>query len=94
MHTTLINTLLCVFIVIIGITYSSTSSIGNDDYAPADIDGIDLDMNYPGHELDIRAMKSRFWKRAPQRKFWKRSAMDNENMVKSLSNKFQQHDKH
>ncbi len=102
MNTTLVSTFLCVLIVIIGITYSSTSSVVSDDLIPVDIDDIDFDMNYPGHDLDVRAAKSRFWKRAPQRKFWKRSTFEsslnnmnkNDETVQSLLEKSQQHDKH
>jgi hypothetical protein len=90
MRSTLINTILCFFIVLLGITLSSSASIDNDDYAAANIDWMDFDTYYPGHQLEARAAKSRFWKRAPNRKFWKRSlvqsAMTNNDMIKSVSN--------
>ncbi len=79
MRTIFISTILCLFIVIIGITLSSSASIDNDDYAAAaNIDWIDFDTLYPAHQLDARAAKSRFWKRAPHRKFWKRSTFESQ----------------
>ncbi len=84
MRTLLINTILCLFIVIIGITVSSSASIDNDDYAAANNDWIDFDTVYPVHQLDARAAKSRFWKRVPHRKFWKRSILDKD-MSKTAS---------
>jgi hypothetical protein len=84
MRTVFISTILCVLIVIIGITVSSSASIDNDDYAAANSDWIDFDTLYPVHQLDARAAKSRFWKRMPHRKFWKRSTLDND-MSKTVS---------
>jgi hypothetical protein len=71
MRTTFINTILCLFIVLIGIALDS------DDNVAANFDWNDFDY-YPSHLLNARAAKSRFWKRAPARKFWKRSAMTND----------------
>jgi hypothetical protein len=76
MRIALINTILCFFIVIIGITLSSSASIDNDDYAASNIDWADVDTF---HQLDARAAKSRFWKRVPPRRFWKRSTDNNIN---------------
>ncbi|CAF1067759.1 unnamed protein product [Adineta steineri] len=74
MRTTLINTILCFFIVMIGITLSSSMSVDNDEHiAASNMDWSDGDNYYPSHQLDLRAAKSRFWKRAPNRHFWKRS---------------------
>jgi len=79
MRTVFINTFLCVLIVIIGITLSSSASIDSDDYAAAaNSDWMDFDTLYPVHQLDARAAKSRFWKRVPHRKFWKRSTSNND----------------
>jgi hypothetical protein len=88
MRTTLINTILCFFIVIIGVTLSSSASSDNEDHVAANIDWIYADTYYPVHQLDVRAAKSRFWKRAQHRKFWKRS-ITNKDMVKSVSNQNQ-----
>jgi len=89
MRIALINTILCFFLVIIGITFSSSASIDNDDYPAANIDWVDFDTIYPVHQLDARAAKSRFWKRVPPRRFWKRSIfeseMKNTDMSKSVS---------
>jgi hypothetical protein len=82
MRTAFINTILCFLIVIIGITFSSSASIDNDDYAAANTDWTDFDTLYPVHQLDARAAKSRFWKRVPPRRFWKRSTKDNNDMNK------------
>lgn len=76
MRMTFMNTILCLFIVLIGIALSSSSSVDNDDYLAANLDWNDLDTYYPAHLLNARAAKSRFWKRAPARKFWKRSAVE------------------
>jgi hypothetical protein len=76
MRLTLINTILCLFIVVVGIALSSSSSMDADDNSPANIDWSDLDTYYPVHALNARATKSRFWKRAPHRKFWKRSILE------------------
>jgi hypothetical protein len=78
MRMPLINTILCLFIVIIGIALASSSSIDNDDNVAANVDWNDFDNFYPAHYLSGRAAKSRFWKRAPARKFWKRSAINND----------------
>jgi hypothetical protein len=78
MRTAFINTILCFFIVIIGITYSSSASFDNDDYAAANVDWMNFDTAFPSHHLDARAAKSRFWKRVPARKFWKRSTFESE----------------
>ncbi|CAF2526455.1 unnamed protein product [Rotaria sp. Silwood2] len=89
MHSTLMNTCLWFFIVIISITFLSTASLENDEYALADSDWLDFDTYYPAYKFDTRAINSRFWKRLPQRHFWKRSvvesAMKNNDMVKSVS---------
>lgn len=94
MRLTLINTILCLFIVVIGIALSSSSSFDTDDYASANLDWNDLDSYYPAHALNARAVKSRFWKRAPHRKFWKRSvvetAMNNNNLAASINEEHQQ----
>jgi len=95
MRTTMINLILCFSIVIIGITFSSSTSLDNDDYAAASIDWIDFDNYFPPHQLDARAAKSRFWKRAAHRKFWKRSISEtpmnnNDDMEKFNSNQIQQ----
>lgn len=92
MRMTFINTILCLFIVVIGIAFSSSSAIENDDVA-ANIDWNDLDSYYPTHFLSARAAKSRFWKRAPARKFWKRSALNND-MADTAYSQLQQQDKH
>ncbi len=97
MRTVFFNIIFCFFIVIIGITLSSSASIDNSDYAADNIDWMDVDTFYPTHQLDARAAKSRFWKRAPHRKFWKRSTfeseMNNNDMIKSVSNQMHQQDK-
>ncbi|UJR09122.1 hypothetical protein I4U23_013369 [Adineta vaga] len=74
MRTIFINTILCFFILIIGVTLSSSVSLDHDDHAATHMDWVDLDNYAPSHQLDVRAAKSRFWKRAPYRHFWKRSA--------------------
>jgi len=95
---TLINTILCLFIVLIGIALSSSSSIDNDDNAAANLEWNDFDSYYPAHFLNARAAKSRFWKRAPHRKFWKRSlvesTMNNNDMADSAYSHIQQQEKH
>jgi len=94
---TFINTILCLFIVLIGIAISSSSSIDNDDNVAANLEWNDLDSYYPNHFLNARAAKSRFWKRAPHRKFWKRSVLEpaiNNDMADSEYNQFQKQDKH
>jgi len=76
MRTTYINAILCVFIVLLGLTLSASLTTDNDDYAAiqaassANIDWSNFD---DVHQFEDRAAKSRFWKRAPHRKFWKRS---------------------
>jgi hypothetical protein len=86
MRTNLINTILCCFIVIIGVALSASVSLDQDDHAAASMDWTDFDRYGPAHQLDARAAKSRFWKRAPHRHFWKRSvAMTNNDMAKSDS---------
>ncbi|CAF1441276.1 unnamed protein product [Rotaria sordida] len=95
MHTTLMNTFLCFFIVIISITFLSSALLENDEYSLADNDWMDFNSYYPTYKFDTRAVNSRFWKRLPQRHFWKRSliesTMNNNDMVKSI---FKQQDKH
>ena len=96
MRLTLINTILCLFIVLIGIALSSSSSFDTDDYATANLDWNDLDNYYPAHALNARAAKSRFWKRVPHRKFWKRSVVEsaiNKNNLAASANEepHQQH---
>ncbi|CAF1237040.1 unnamed protein product [Rotaria sordida] len=95
MHTTLMNTFLCFFIVIISITFLSSALLENDEYSLADNDWMDFNSYYPTYKFDTRAVNSRFWKRLPQRHFWKRSLieskMNNNDMVKSI---FKQQDKH
>ncbi len=87
MRTSLINTILCFLIVIIGVTLSTSASLDNDDHAAINMDWADLDNYDAIHQLDARAAKSRFWKRAPHRHFWKRSiSMKNNDMPKSVSN--------
>ena len=85
MRIILINTILCLFIVLIGIAYSSSSSIDDDDFATGNIDWNYFDNHSPIHLLNGREYKSRFWKRVPYRKFWKRSssasAMNNNGMA-------------
>ena len=81
MRLTLINTLLCLFIALVGIALSSSSSIDADEYAAANLDWNDLDNYDAVRLLNARAVNSRFWKRAPQRKFWKRS-VEESNMNK------------
>jgi len=97
MRMTLINTILCLFIALIGITLSSSFSLDNDDYAAVNNDWNDVDNYYPAHFLNARAAKSRFWKRAPPRKFWKRSlfesAVNNNDMADSAYSQFQQQEK-
>ncbi|CAF0883068.1 unnamed protein product [Adineta steineri] len=93
MRMTLINTILCLFIALIGITLSSSSSLDNDDYATANSDWNQFDSYYPTHFLNVRAAKSRFWKRAPPRKFWKRS-LDESTMNNNDMDNFQQQEKH
>lgn len=78
MRMTCINTILCLFIALIGIALSSSSAIESDDNLAANIDWNDLDSYYPTHFLNARAAKSRFWKRAPARKFWKRSVTNSD----------------
>lgn len=90
MRTTLLNTIFCFLIIIIGITFSSSAPFDNDEIA-ANIDWVDFDTLYPNHQLDVRAAKSRFWKRVPSRKFWKRSTFENQDMI---SNQIHQEDKH
>lgn len=99
MHATLMNSLLCFFIVFLGITFLSGASIDNDEYSLADTDWMDYNNFYPVHEFDDRAVKSRFWKRAPHRHFWKRSivepsSMQNDNTAKSVSKQLHQQDSH
>lgn len=98
MHSTLMNTLLCCFIVFLGITLLSTAALDNDEYSLADMDWMDYNNYYPYHEFDERGIKSRFWKRAPRRHFWKRSIaelpMKKAHMIKSFSNQLEQQDKH
>ena len=67
-----INAILCLFIVLIGIAFSSSSAIDTDDFAAANFDWNDFD-SYPSHFLNARAAKSRFWKRRQPSRFWKRS---------------------
>jgi hypothetical protein len=78
MRMTFINTILCLFIVIISIALSSSSAIENDDDVAANLDWDDFGNYYPAHLFNVRAAKSRFWKRAPHRKFWKRSLYQND----------------
>jgi hypothetical protein len=93
MRMTFINTVLCLFIVFIGIALSSSSSVDTDDYAAALTDWSDFDSYYSPH-LSARAAKSRFWKRAPPRRFWKRSvlepAMNNNDMGDFANNQRQE----
>ncbi len=80
-----------------GIALSSSSSMDNDDNAAASIDWNDFDSYYPTHLLNVRAAKSRFWKRVPARKFWKRSVFEpamNNDMADSAYNQIQQQEKH
>lgn len=70
---TYLNTIFCLLIVLFGIAFSSTSSIDNDDNVVSNLEWNDLDAYYPTHFMNVRAAKSKFWKRAPHRKFWKRS---------------------
>jgi hypothetical protein len=97
MRMTFISTILCLFIVLIGIALAS-SSMDNDDNVAANFDWNDFDSYYPSHLLDVRAAKSRFWKRVPHRKFWKRSlfesSMNNNNMAGSENSQTQQQEKH
>ncbi|CAF1099672.1 unnamed protein product [Adineta ricciae] len=87
MRTIFFNAILCFFIVIIGVTLSSSVTLDQEDRVPTHMDWIDLDSYVPAHQLDARAAKSRFWKRAPHRHFWKRSAsMINNDLTKSESN--------
>ena len=78
MRLTFINTILCLFLVVIGITLSMSSSIETDDNLASNINWNDFDDFYPAHFLNARAVKSRFWKRAPHRHFWKRSVSNND----------------
>jgi hypothetical protein len=97
MRMTLSNTILFLFIVLIGIALSSSSAIDNDDNVAANIEWNDFDSYYPVHFLNARAAKSRFWKRAPVRKFWKRSLFEpaiNKDMADTAYNQFQQQEKH
>lgn len=73
MRLTFINTILCLFIVVMGIALSTSSSVENDDNLAMNMDWNDFENFYPAHFLNARAAKSRFWKRAPRRHFWKRS---------------------
>lgn len=73
MRLTFINTILCLFIVVMGIALSTSSSVENDDNLAMNMDWNDFDNFYPAHFLNARATKSRFWKRAPRRHFWKRA---------------------
>ena len=78
MRLTFINTILSLFIVVILIAFSSSTTTENDDDVAANIDWDAFGNYYPAHLFNVRAAKSRFWKRAPQRKFWKRSLHQND----------------
>ena len=82
MRLSLINSLFCLFVAFLAIALSSSSTLENDDYVLGNIDWNDFDGYYPEHALNVRAAKSRFWKRAPRRHFWKRSLVQDkmENM--------------
>ncbi|UJR37115.1 hypothetical protein I4U23_029819 [Adineta vaga] len=95
MRTTLINTILFLFIAFIGITLSSSSSPDNDGNAAVEnIDWEDFDNYYPAHILSARAAKSRFWKRMSQRKFWKRSALTDTDMADAAHSQSEVENKH
>ena len=98
MRAKLFNTILCIFIFVIGIQFSLSISTNNDDYIPTNIGWIDLDGYYPIHQHHTRLAKSRFWKRVPYRKFWKRSftqsAMNKNDMYKSVLKQIRQPKKH
>ena len=81
MRLSLINSLFCLLLAFLAIALSSSSTLENDDYVLGNIDWNDFDGYYPVHGLNVRAAKSRFWKRAPRRHFWKRSITE-ENMEK------------
>lgn len=98
MRMILVNIIICVFIVLLGIAFSSSSSIDSDDLAAANLDWNYYDSYYPAHLLKARAAKSRFWKRTPYRKFWKRSLLDsdmnNNDADESANSQDQQQEKH
>ena len=74
MRAILINTILVLVILILGSTFSSSVPTDNEDYVAAVDNGwLDWERAFPTHQLEVRAGKSRFWKRTPHRKFWKRS---------------------
>lgn len=79
MRAILITTIVTVLILLLGLTLSTSVSMDNEDYiAAVNNDWLDWDRAFPAHQLDVRAAKSRFWKRTPHRKFWKRSTMEQE----------------
>ena len=76
MRLSFINSLFCLFLAFLAIALSSSATLENDDYVLGNLDWNDFDGYYPAHALNVRAAKSRFWKRAPRRHFWKRSVVE------------------
>lgn len=76
MRTTLINTILCLLIVVIGMTLSASVPSDHEEYPAVNGDWLNVDLDEVAHQLDARAAKSRFWKRTPPRRFWKRASSD------------------
>ena len=74
MRPTLINTILCLLIVLLGMTLSSSVPSVHDEYPAVNADWLKVDLDEAAHQLDVRAAKSRFWKRTPPRRFWKRAS--------------------
>lgn len=79
MRAILITTIGTILILLFGLTLSTNVAMDNEDYVAAiNNDWLDWERAFPAHQLDVRAGKSRFWKRTPHRKFWKRSTMEHD----------------